>query len=82
MKPLYDWTASTLVERVMNAALRPFGRDCFIERHALPSWQWGVDRPQATAQIGKDNVVALPGYTPHQTFDLWMGPFHIALSRV
>lgn len=84
MKPFYDWTASTITERTLNAALRLFGWDCCIERHGLQAWQWGLDRPEAalTAQIGNGKVVALPGYSPHLSYDLWIGPFQLTLSRI
>ena len=44
MKLTHDWTASTPAERAINLILRPFGLDCFVERHQA-GWQWGVDLP-------------------------------------
>ena len=77
MRLIFDWAVSNTAERFLNLALRPFGLDCFVERH-LGEWQWGMDQPQ----IIEGNVLLMRGYEPPRTWDLWLGPVHIMLARV
>lgn len=84
MNLFLDWTASTATERTVNAVLRLFGWDCYIDRHGLSEWQWGWDSPQASlaAHVGGGKVVALPGVAPHLQHDVWVGPFQITIGRI
>lgn len=66
MRLTYDWTASTPAERATNIILRTFGLDCFVERHQMAGWQWGIDLPSAD----------------HTALHLWVGPLHVVVSKV
>ena len=65
MRLTYDCATSSPVERVLDLALRPFGREAFVERHQVGSWQWGIDLPNEE----------------HPSFHLWAGPLHVIVSR-
>lgn len=66
MRLTYDWIASTPAERAVNFVLRPFGLDCFVERHRMASWQWGIELPSGG----------------HSALHIWCGPLHAMIERV